>query len=191
MNYFKQKILEKRIEVLNKKEISFNKKTNEFLNKINKKDFEELINNKEMCKKIFVYFMLYKDRHSGVWHDRALSFIEGLINDLYILKETHNINITLPMFVHYFSLSNIVDLNQYLTQKNIVLVNKNTSYYLKFLPNKGIYLNSPQSQEMHGYITMQFASNLTKFIDYYGYSTKDTNKYEISKLKIINKIKDF
>ena len=193
MNYLKKKILEKKIEILNKKNISFNQKPHEFFKTINKKEFEYLINNEEMCKKIFCYFILFRADDSGMWNARATSFIESLIKDIYILKKTNNIKVKLPVFTHYLNLSDIVDLNQYLTEESIPLKDRGLWYYLKCLPKKTeeIDLNNPSTQEMHCYISMQFTANLSKFMDYYEYSTEDGNKYKISRLKIINKIKRF
>lgn len=193
MNYLKKKILERKIEILNKKNISFNQKPQEFLKKINKKEFEYLINNEEMCKKIFYYFILYEAGDSGMWNARAHSFIESLIKDIFILKKINNIKLTLPLFTYYLNLSGIVDLDQYLTEESIPLKDRGLWYYLKNLPKKTekIDLNNAITQEQHCYVSMQFTANLSKFMDYYEYSTEDGNKYKISRLKLINKIKRF
>ena len=193
MNYLKKKILERKIEILNKENISFNQKPQEFFKKINKKEFEYLMNNEELCKKIFYYFILFGAGDSGMWNARARSFIESLIKDIFILKKTNNINIKLPLFCHYLILSNIVDLNQYLTEESIPLKDRGLWYYLKNLSKKTekIDLNNAITQEQHCYVSMQFTANLSKFMDYYEYSTEEGNKYKISRLKLINKIKRF
>lgn len=195
MNYFKKQILKRRIEKLSKKNIHVNEKINKFFNEINKKDFEYLINDKKICRKIFHYFILEKNKNNITLYTKSLYLIEVLIDNIYKLKELNNIEVTLPIFLNYLSLPNILNLNKYLKEQNIEIENKNLNYYLMCLYQKKevekIDLNNASIQEMHCSISMQLTENLLKFIDYYEYSTEEVNKYKISRLKLMNNIERF